>query len=141
MAIGTYGMDFQARVPLPGLARSENDWRLDFSKIISNRYRTRKPHEYMVLNEVVVKTKEIAVYTFTQGDVDDPDLYAAEPLYNWQKSPQGEWVMENSVDPPVWHRMADPASYGHKYIVTATFAEKKLTEYYLRFGNPVEKIT
>ncbi len=95
----------------------------------------------MVLNEVVVKTKEIAVHTFMQGDVDDPDLYAAEPLYNWQKSPQGEWVMENSVEPPVWHRMADPANYGHKYIVTATFAEKKLTEYYLRFGNPVEKIT
>jgi hypothetical protein len=141
MAIGTYGMDFQSRVPLPGLARSEDDWRLDFAQIISNRYRARKPYEYMVFNEVVVKTKEIVVHTFRQGDVDDPDLYAAEPLYNWQKSPQGEWVMEHSVEPPVWHRMADPSNYGHKYIITATLVEKKLTEYYLRFGNPVERIT
>lgn len=84
---------------------------------------------------MVVKTKEIIVHTFSMGDVDDPDLYAAEPLYNWQLTDQGKWVMENAVEIPVWHRMADIASFGHKYSITATFTEKKLTEYYLRFGN------
>lgn len=134
MAIRTHGMDFQARVPVPGLAGSEHDWKLDFKKILSNGYRNPKRMQYLLLDEVVVITKEICVHTFTMGDVEDPDLYAAEPLYQWQQSLQGDWVMKNAIEPPVWHRMADPVSYGHKYMVTATFIEKKLTEYYLRFG-------
>jgi hypothetical protein len=139
MAIRANGMDFQSRVPLPGLGRSEHDWRLDYAKILSNGHRSRKLMQYILLDEMVMITKEIVVHSFRQGDVEDPDLYAAEPLYNWQNTPQGEWVMKNAVEPPVWHRMADPANYGHKYIITATFIEKKLTEYYLRFGNDAAK--
>ena len=26
------------------------------------------------------------VHTVSMGDVDDPDLYVAEPLYNWEKT-------------------------------------------------------
>ena len=98
-------------------------------------------NDYMIIDDKVHQIHKVIVHRFRMGDVEDPDLYAAEPLYNWQKSPQGEWVMENSVEPPVWHRMADLANYGHKYVITATFVEKKLTEYYLRFGNLVERIT
>jgi hypothetical protein len=134
MAIRAYGMDFQTRVPLPGLAGSKYDWELDHQKIISNGYRSPKRMQYLLLDEVVVITKEICVHTFTMGDVEDPDLYAAEPLYQWQQSPQGDWVMKNAIEPPVWHRMADNMNYGYKYSITATFIEKKLTEYYLRFG-------
>jgi len=134
MAIRTYGMDFQTRVPLPGLAGSKHDWELAHQKIISNGYRSPKRMQYLLLDEVVVNTKEICVHAFTMGDVEDPDLYAAEPLYQWQQSPQGDWVMKNAIEPPVWHRMVDNMYYGHKYIITATFVEKKLTEYYLRFG-------
>jgi hypothetical protein len=141
MAIGTYGMDFQSRVPVPGVARSEDDWKLDHARILSNGHRARKPHEYCVLDEVVIKMKEIVVHSFSMGDVEDPDLYAAEPLWKWQNTDQGKWIMENAHETPVWHRMADLSSFGHKYIVTATLAEKKLTEYYLRFGDPVKNIT
>ena len=83
---------------------------------------------------MVIETKEIVVHTFNMGDVDDPDLYAADPLYQWQTSEEGQWVMERALDTPVWNRLADPMYYGHKYIVTATFDPKTLTEYYLRFG-------
>ena len=82
-----------------------------------------------------MKTKEITVHSFQMGDVEDPDLMAAEPLWNWQQTPHGQWVMEHAVETPVWHRMGDPINWGHKYIITATFTEKKLTEYYLRWGN------
>jgi hypothetical protein len=84
--------------------------------------------------------KQIIVYTFTLGDVDDPDLYAADPLYQWQQTPHGKWVMENCCDDaPVWNRYLDPNSFGHKYMISAVFEEKKLTEYYLKFGNSAQK--
>ena len=69
-------------------------------------YHGIKPHDgtykptknyYVVDNKVVMK-KQIIVHTFQMGDVEDPDLYAAEPLYAWQKSLPGEWVMENCCD-------------------------------------------
>jgi hypothetical protein len=87
---------------------------------------------------MVVETKEIVVHSFTMGDVDDPDLYAAEPLYEWQTSEKGQWVMERALETPMWRRIADPMSFGHRYVVTATFGSKTLTEYYLRFGK-IEK--
>jgi len=110
-------------------------------------YNGIKPHDgtykptknyYVVDNKVVMK-KQIIVHTFQMGDVEDPDLYAAEPLYAWQKSLPGEWVMENCCDDaPIWHRHADPTSFGYRYTISATFEEKKLTEFYLRFGKPLK---
>jgi hypothetical protein len=93
-----------------------------------------KIHKYMLIEDKVVETKKITVHTFLMGDVEDPDLYAAEPLWNWQQSDAGKWVMENAMDTPEWHRRADPMTYGHQYAVVAVFELKKLTEYYLRFG-------
>ena len=90
--------------------------------------------KYMVIDNRVVETKRIVVHRFTMGDVDDPDLYAAEPLWNWQQSEEGKWVMENAMDTPEWHRNADMITWGHSYAITAIFESKKLTEYYLRFG-------
>ena len=96
-------------------------------------------HRYVVRDNMVVELKSIIVHTFNMGDVDDPDLYAAEPLYQWQQSTHGKWVMENCTETPMWNRYLDPMTFGHKYMVTATFEAKKLTEYYLRFGNDANK--
>jgi hypothetical protein len=90
--------------------------------------------QYFIQNEMVVETKKVIVHTFQMGDVDDPDLYAAEPLYKWQQTDAGQWVMENSLDTPEWHRMPDLTYWGHKYVITAVLDTKRLTEYYLRFG-------
>jgi len=141
MAITAYGMDFQSRVPMPCLAKEiDGEWMCEFQSLLANRHRPSPLMRFILIDEVVVITKEIVVHTFNQGDVDDPDLYAAEPLWNWQNSDQGTWVMKNALETPVWHRMADPQSFGHKYIITATFAEKKLTEYYLRFGDAHKRV-
>ena len=92
----------------------------------------------MELDNKVVEIREIVVHTFTfsMGDVDDPDVYAAEPLWNWQNSDAGKWVMNNSSAAPCWHRFLDPRSYSQKYTITAALTTQKLTEYYLRFGKP-----
>ena len=63
------------------------------------------------------------VHEFTMGDVEDPDLYAAEPMWKWQSSEMGQWVMEHAVETPFWHRHVDPYSYGYKYYIVAYVLE------------------
>lgn len=99
----------------------------------------QKPNAKLITHSVVdgkvIVKKQIVVHTFTVGDVDDPDLYAAEPIYQWQQTEAGKWVMENCCDDtPIWNRYMDPHYYGHMYMISAVFEEKKLTEFYLRFG-------
>jgi hypothetical protein len=76
--------------------------------------------------------KELVVHSFTMGDVEDPDLYAAQPLSEWERSEQGQWIMKHAVETPTWYRMADPVSYGYKYEIRARFAGPALTEMLLR---------
>jgi hypothetical protein len=95
---------------------------------------TKTIYQYMVVGDRVEEIKEITVHTFTMGDVEDPDLYAAQPLIEWQDSEDGKWVMEHSVETPCWHRLADPISYGYKYSITAKLQGPRLTEWLLRKG-------
>jgi len=90
--------------------------------------------QYTLVGDRVEETREITVHTFSMGDVEDPDLYAAEPLLKWQESDEGKWVMENAVETPCWHRMADPMNYGYKYAITAKLQGARLTEWLLRHG-------
>ena len=95
---------------------------------------TKTIYQYMIIDDRVEETREIVVYTFTMGDVDDPDLYAAQPLWDWQQSEQGKWIMEHAVETPVWHRMVDHFDRGYKYQVRAKLQGARLTEWLLRNG-------
>jgi hypothetical protein len=89
---------------------------------------------FKVENDIVKEIHKVVVHQFTMGDVEDPDLYAAEPMWKWQESEQGKFVMENAVDQPEWHRQLDPGTYGYKYAITAELEAKKLSEFYLKWG-------
>ena len=84
--------------------------------------------------QIVQEIHKVVVHQFNMGDVEDPDLFAAEPMWKWQQSDVGQFVMENSIEPPVWNRQLDLRSYGHTYIITAELEKKKLSEFYLRWG-------
>lgn len=90
---------------------------------------------YTVENDVVKEIHKVVVHRFDLSDVEDPDLYAAEPLWNWQQSEAGQFVMKHAVDKPEWHRHMDPMFMGYRYIVVAEFESKKLAEFYLRWGS------
>jgi hypothetical protein len=83
--------------------------------------------------QIVEEIHKVVVHTFSMGDVEDPDLYAAQPLYDWQHSPAGEYVMKHALETPIWHRQADPVNWGHQYIIVAELEKKKLSEFYLKF--------
>lgn len=82
-----------------------------------------------------MEVKEVVVHIFDLSDVEDPDLYAAQPLWEWQQSESGKWVMEHSVDVPVWHRMLDSLMYGYRYKITAKLTDKDYTFWTLKWGS------
>jgi hypothetical protein len=92
-------------------------------------------YRYMIINDQVEEVREILVHEFTMGDVEDPDLYAAEPLWKWQQSEEGAWIMENAVETPSWYRIPDQLQYGYRFEVRAKLSGARLTEWLLKYGN------
>jgi len=86
--------------------------------------------------EAVDEIHRVVVYHFTLGDVDDPELYAAQPIWEWQQTPAGKFVMENAYTKPTFQKTMDYLTYGYKYAIIAELEKKKLTEFYLKFGKP-----
>ena len=89
-------------------------------------------YRYMLITDRVEEVREIVVHEFTMGDVDDPDLYAGEPLWQWQQSEEGQWIMEHAVETPSWYRIPDTLQYGYKFQIRAKLMGARLTEYILR---------
>jgi len=83
---------------------------------------------------IVKEIHKVVVHQFNLGDVDDPEIYAASPLWEWQQSEPGKFVMEHAIDKPEWRRQVDHSTYGHQYAVIAELEAKKLSEFYLRWG-------
>jgi hypothetical protein len=83
---------------------------------------------------VIEEIHKLVVHRFRLSDVDDPDLYAAAPIYKWEKSEQGQFVMKHAISQPEWRRHLDHSSYGYDYAIVAELEMKKLSEFYLRWG-------
>lgn len=71
------------------------------------------------------------VHQFNMSDCEDPDLYVASPIHDWQQTEQGSWVMKHTLE-PTYHIHADHITFGYKVIVTAYVTPKRWTEYILR---------
>lgn len=84
--------------------------------------------------ELVQEIHKVVVHKFRIGDVDDPEIYAAEPIWEWQQTDAGKFVMENSIDVPSFHKHIDYNTYGYQYAITAELEKKKLSEFLLKFG-------
>jgi hypothetical protein len=92
---------------------------------------------YTVDDHTVTEIHKIVFHKIRMGDVEDPDLFVAQPIWEWQQTEQGKFVMENAVpNSHEWHRHLDPLTYGHQYAIVAEMSSKKLSEYYLRWGKP-----
>jgi hypothetical protein len=89
---------------------------------------------YTVEDDVVKEIHKIVVHKFNLSDVEDPDIYAAGPMFDWERSEAGQFVMKHAVDTPVWHKHMDPMFMGYRFIIVAELEAKKLSEFYLRWG-------
>ena len=94
------------------------------------RFQTVEENGQHVVHEIY----KVVVHKFTISDSDDPEIYAAEPIMEWQQSEAGKFVMSNAVTVPVFHKHLDFASLGYHYAITAELEKKKYSEFLLRYG-------
>ena len=93
-----------------------------------------QPRQVKIIDGVPVAFSDVVVHHFPMGDVEDPDLYAADPLYKWQQSEAGTWVMAHAVEPPFWVRQPDVSSYGYRYYIVARLREQDQNFWSLKWG-------
>lgn len=72
------------------------------------------------------------IHTFQLNDTDDPEIYAAQPIWEWQQTDKGKWVMEHALD-PTYSISVDPMNYGYVVVIHAHMLPKDWTEYLFRF--------
>lgn len=78
---------------------------------------------------------KVLVHEFLMGDNEDPEIYAAEPIYNWQQSDSGRWVMEHSCPEPSWTVSLDHNIYGYKVRIVANLTDEQRTFFQLKYGH------
>ena len=76
---------------------------------------------------------KIQVHSFRMGDIEDPEIFVAEPIYKWQQTEQGRWVMGVAKEPPTYQIDTDLEYMGYRVTITANIDEQLLTYYYLRW--------
>jgi hypothetical protein len=81
------------------------------------------PSEVKIVDGVAVKYRDVIVHEFFMGDVEDLEIYIAEPVWKWQQSPAGAWVMEHAVEKPYWHKRVDMSTYGYRCYIVARLSE------------------
>ena len=108
------------------MALSKQQWQSDTE--IRPKYQV---HLSDIGEEVVVFTH--VVHYIKMGDVEDPDLFVAQPIYEWQQTEAGKWIMENSNPAPSWHRHNDLYDYGYVFQIRAYLTHKQLTYWKLKY--------
>jgi hypothetical protein len=97
-----------------------------------------EPVRYQVITKdgenVVQEIYKVVVHRFTISDTDDPEIYAAEPILEWQASESGKYVMKHSITVPVFHKHLDYFKLDYQYAITAELEKGKYSEFLLRFG-------
>ena len=78
-------------------------------------------------------TIECIVHTIKMGDVEDPDLYVADPIWKWQQTEEGQYIMKKSNPEPIWQRYNDPMTYGYTYTIRAFLKSKDYVFWSLKY--------
>lgn len=76
------------------------------------------------------------LHHFHMGDVEDPYLYAAFPLHEWEKTEQGKFIDEHAVD-RVFYCVPSMDTFGYRVEIHGEFKDPKYeTLYRLKYGFP-----
>lgn len=74
------------------------------------------------------------LHEFKMGDVDDPEIYAAAPIWEWQQTDAGRWCMKNCVPNSVSLGIGvDPYGYGYRVHIYGDLEEPDLTYYCVKY--------
>lgn len=91
--------------------------------------------EYRIIDGILVKLHQIVVHEYTYTDVSYLSPEKFDDVKTWLTTLRAEWIIKNSFEVMYFDQYSRPDLGKTQVIVVATFEAKKLTEYYLRFGN------
>jgi len=77
---------------------------------------------------------KIIVHKIPMGDVEDPELYAAAPIMEWEKSEKGQWLHEHSRQQMEYIVRPNSETYGWMVLIFAWLEEQDITYYRLKWG-------
>ena len=72
---------------------------------------------------VVKEWHKVTVHKFNMGDVEDPEIYAAQPIYDWQQTEAGKFIMKYGKE----HKFSifpDFDTYGYKCAIQCEIESK-----------------
>jgi hypothetical protein len=98
-----------------------------------------KLYEYNLVENRVEKIYKVVVHEFLVADSEDPVLYAAHPLWEWEQTDIGKWVTEHAAETPVWHRQMEPQTLSHRFRIEAKLKEKDYTFWCLKWADIVAR--
>jgi hypothetical protein len=93
-----------------------------------------QPAETKIIDGLPVRFRDMCVHKFTVGDVEDPVAYAGEPLWDWQQSEAGAWILENAEEPPYWIKDVDPDTFTYRFRIMARLSGANETFFRLKYG-------
>lgn len=90
----------------------------------------------------MVMTRGVLVKEILMGDVEDPYLYAAEPIIAWEKTEEAQYVKQHSSEELVFYCDHSPSNWGIVIRIYAELSGEALTYYRLKYsGRPDANIT
>jgi len=103
--------------------------------VYKTKYHNWQSEEVKIIDDCAVRFSDVCVHEFSVGDVEDPEIYAAQPIWEWQESDAGKWIMENAVEKPYYIQGMDYNSWGHRYKIMARLSEQNQTFWRLKWGD------
>jgi hypothetical protein len=73
------------------------------------------------------------LHEFRMGDVEDIELYAAQPIWEWQQTECGQWCMTHAKNHH-WLRAVD-YSYGWRISIVGELDDRDRTYFELKWGH------
>ena len=80
------------------------------------------------------------VHTIEMGDVEDPEIYAAAPILDFEQSEKGRWLMANSYKQLEFTIRPNDRTYGWKVLIWSYLTEQDLTYYSLKWGEAEDEL-
>ena len=94
---------------------------------------TKQTNKFMVIDGKSQEIHDVIVHKFGIGDVDDPVIYAAGPMFDWERSEAGQFVMKHAVDKPIWHKRDSPMSFTTDFVITAKLKDSDYLVWILKY--------
>jgi hypothetical protein len=94
-----------------------------------------RPELTKIVDGQPVRFRDFCVHEFYLSDVEDPVILAGGPMWDWQQSKAGEWVIANAEEKPYWIKDLEFSTYSYRFRIMARLNEHNYTFFKLKFGS------